>query len=83
MERARIQYFIQAGEEEKYIARQRDTFSAAVNSQLQDVVVVVVESIVSDDGPETDASSLEESAACSTSRRWTGSPLQSRFARYP
>lgn len=48
----------------------RDTFSAAVNSQLQDVVV---ESIVSDDGPGTDGpetddgpethgSSLEESA---------------------
>ena len=34
--------------------RARDTFSAAVNSQLQIVVVVVVvESIVSDDGPET------------------------------
>lgn len=75
-----MQYFIQPGG--RGTPRASDTFSAAVNSQLQNVVVVV-ESIVSDVGPETDASSLEESAR-STSRQRTGrSPLQSRFARYP
>lgn len=69
--------FIQSGGRET-LRHASDTFSAAANSQLQIVVVFVVESIVvSDVGPETDASSLEEE-----SRRWTGSP-QSRFARYP